>query len=118
MTSFSHSSSPVARGTRTNGEPRPVGVFFKAASARKLVGWFAGPAEIADVVLIMRANFKIEDAPRESRTLFSHSEADARFGASVFWLRDGMLPDEMMQMLLETWQTKRDGTKRGIVEIK
>ena len=48
MTSFSHSSSPVARGTRANGEPRPVGVFFKAASARKLVGWFAGPAEIAE----------------------------------------------------------------------
>ena len=77
----------------------------------------SNPRDI-DVVLVMRADFKFEDAPRESRTLFSHSEADARFGASVFWLRDGMLSDEMMQMLLETWQTKRDGTKRGIVEIK
>src|SRR3990172_11117052 len=44
-----------------------------------------------DVVLVMAADFRLEDAPRESRTLFSHSEADARFGASVFWLRDGML---------------------------
>jgi len=77
----------------------------------------SNPRDI-DVVLVMTADFKLEDAPRESRTLFSHSEADARFGASVFWLRDGMLSDEMMQMLLETWQTKRDGTKRGIVEIK
>jgi len=77
----------------------------------------SNPRDI-DVVLVMTADFKLEDASRESRTLFSHSEADARFGASVFWLRDGMLSDEMMQMLLETWQTKRDGTKRGIVEIK
>jgi len=66
----------------------------------------------------MAADSRIEDAPRESRTLFSHSEADARFGASVFWLRDGILPDEMMRILLETWQIKRNGTKRGIVEIK
>ena len=43
---------------------------------------------------------------------------EARFGASVFWLREGMLPDDMMRMFLETWQTKRDGTKRGILEIK
>lgn len=71
-----------------------------------------------DVMLVMTADFKFEDAPRESRTLFSHSEADARFGASVFWLREGMLPDEMMRILLKTWQTKRDGTRRGIVEIK
>ncbi len=69
-------------------------------------------------MLVMTTDFKFEDAPRESRTLFSHSEADARFGASVFWLREGMLPDEMMRILLETWQTKRDGTRRGIVEIK
>jgi hypothetical protein len=33
-----------------------------------------------------------EDAPRESQTLFSHPDAEARFGASVFWLREGMVP--------------------------
>ena len=77
----------------------------------------ADPRDI-DVALVMTADFKFEDAPRESRTLFSHAEAQARFGASVFWLREGMLPDDMMRMFLETWQTKRDGTKRGILEIK
>lgn len=71
-----------------------------------------------DVLLVMAADFRLEDAPRESRTLFSHADADARFGASVFWLREGMLSDEMMGIFLETWQTKRDGTKRGIVEVK
>jgi hypothetical protein len=29
-----------------------------------------------------------------------------------------MLPDDLMREFLETWQTKRDGTKRGIVEIR
>ncbi len=77
----------------------------------------ADPRDV-DVVLVMKAEFRQEDAPRESRTLFSHPDAEARFGASVFWVREGMLPEEMMRQFLETWQTKRDGTKRGIVEIK
>ena len=76
----------------------------------------AEPRDV-DVVLVMVADFKPEDAPRESRTLFSHPDAEARFGASVFWLREGMLPELLMREFLETWQTKRDGTKRGIVEI-
>lgn len=28
-----------------------------------------------------------------------------------------MLPEDMMQEFLETWQTKRDGTKREILEV-
>jgi hypothetical protein len=71
-----------------------------------------------DVLLIMAVDFRLEDSPRESRTLFSHSVAEARFGASVFWVREGMLSDELMHTILETWQTKRDGRKRGIVEIQ
>lgn len=70
-----------------------------------------------DVVLVMAEAFKLEEAPRESRTLFSHAEADARFGASVFWVRRGILPDGEMASFLEFWQTRRDGAKRGIVEV-
>lgn len=76
------------------------------------------PYRDVDVLLVMTADFRLEDAPRESRTLFSHADAEARFGASVFWIREGMLSDETTRILLETWETKRDGTKRGIVEIK
>ena len=36
-----------------------------------------------DVVLVMAADYRLEDAPRESRTLFSHPDAEARYGASV-----------------------------------
>ena len=77
----------------------------------------AGPRDV-DVVLIMDADFRLEQASRESRTLFSHADAEARFGASVFWIREGMLDEGQMREFLETWQTKRDGTMRGIVEVK
>jgi hypothetical protein len=71
-----------------------------------------------DVALVMAMNFRLEDAPRESKTLFSHHDAEARFGASVFWVREGMLPEELMESFVETWQRRRDGTKRGILEIE
>ena len=71
-----------------------------------------------DVILVMAADFKHEAAPRESRTLFSHADAEARFGASIFWLREGMLPADIEREFFDTWQTKRDGTKRGIVEVR
>ena len=38
----------MARDKRANGETRPVGAFFKAVSARKLVGSFSGPADLAE----------------------------------------------------------------------
>ncbi len=70
-----------------------------------------------DVVLIMAADFKVEDAPRESQTVYSHADAEARFGASIFWIRERMLSPEHLHEFIDTWQTKRDGTKRGILEI-
>jgi len=43
-------------------------------------------------------------------------EADAHFGASVFWVRrSGALGGE--QAMVEYWQVRRDGGRRGIVEI-
>jgi hypothetical protein len=70
-----------------------------------------------DIVLVMGSNFRVEDSPRESRTLFSHPDAQARYGATVFWLRKGVLPTEAMREFLEVWQAKRDGTLRGILEV-
>lgn len=76
----------------------------------------AEPRDV-DIVLVMKNEFRLEDAPRESRTLFSHPDAEARFGASIFWVRQGMLPEELMKEFLETWQMKRDGSKRGLLEV-
>jgi len=70
-----------------------------------------------DLILIMRQEFRLEDCPRETLTLFSHADAEARYGASVFWLREGMLPGAAMREFLRVWQTKRDGTVRGILEV-
>ena len=77
----------------------------------------ADPRDV-DIVLVMAADFRLEEAQRESLTLFSHPDAEARFGASVFWIRQGMLPEVDMQEFLETWQTKRDGTRRGLLEVR
>ena len=77
----------------------------------------ANPRDV-DIVLVMAAEFRLEETPRESLTLFSHPDAEARFGASVFWIRQGMLPEADMQDFLDTWQTKRDGTRRGLLEIR
>jgi hypothetical protein len=41
---------------------------------------------------------------------------DAYFGASIFWVRRmAALGGEAVA--IEDWQIKRDGTRRGIVEI-
>ncbi|MBI3938783.1 MAG: hypothetical protein HY323_17570 [Betaproteobacteria bacterium] len=71
-----------------------------------------------DVALVMAADFRLEESPRECRTIFSHADAQARYGASVFWLREGMVSDRLVREFLETWQIKRDGAKRGIVDIQ
>lgn len=70
-----------------------------------------------DVILIMRGNFRLEDCPWESRAVFSHAAAEARYGATIFWLREGVLPGASMSEFLRVWQGKRDGTLRGILEI-
>ena len=76
----------------------------------------ANPRDV-DIVLVMATDFHLEEIPRESLTLFSHPDAQARFGASVFWTREGMLDEARMQEFLEVWQTKRDGSRRGLLEV-
>jgi hypothetical protein len=76
----------------------------------------AEPRDV-DVLLIMSADFKVEAGPRESRTLFSHANAQARYGASVFWIREQMLAGAALQEFLLAFQTRRDGTLRGILEV-
>jgi hypothetical protein len=66
-----------------------------------------------DVVLVMSRDFKLEDCPPQWRSLFSHLAAQARFGATIFWFREGAMPQELMR----AWQMKRDGTLRGILEV-
>jgi hypothetical protein len=69
-----------------------------------------------DVLLIMDDAFDVGNVAGEARLVFDHAAAQARLGASVFWLRRlAAFPDE--ERAVQSWQLKRDGTLRGIVEI-
>lgn len=70
-----------------------------------------------DLFLVMDNAFDVTTVLGEARFVFDHDAAQTRFGASVFWLRSLVaLPDE--DRAVRSWQAKRDGTRRGIVEIR
>jgi hypothetical protein len=74
-----------------------------------------GPKDV-DVVLLMEDSFDLAEVSGEAALVFQHTEADAHFGASVFWTRRaGAIGGE--QAMIEYWQTRREGGRRGIVEI-
>ena len=75
----------------------------------------AEPNDI-DVFLLMEDTFDITQLEGEPRLLFEHPTAQDYFGASVFWLRRlAVLGDE--RSTINHWQVKRDGARRGVVEI-
>jgi hypothetical protein len=71
-----------------------------------------------DVVLVMNNDFRIEDCPADCAVLFDHAQADNELGASIFWMRPDLLFGETMDGFVSFWQSNRDGSRRGIVEIK
>jgi predicted nucleotidyltransferase len=70
-----------------------------------------------DVILVMRNDFRSEDCPAEAAVLFDHARAQDELGASVFWVRPDMLLGEPLEQFLAFWQIKRDGRRRGVVEV-
>lgn len=69
-----------------------------------------------DVFLVMHDTFDLSQVTGEARLLFDHPAAQAHFGASIFWLRQlAARPNEQEAVL--GWQLKRDGARRGIVEV-
>lgn len=70
-----------------------------------------------DIILVMEDNFRVESCPLEAKGLFDHATAQARYGASIFWVRPGLLIGETIEEFVSYWQIKRDGSKRGIVEV-
>lgn len=70
-----------------------------------------------DLILVMDNDFHLEKCPYESRGLFDHAVAQARFGASLFWIRPVLLIGENLKDFIAGWQLKRDGSQRGIVEV-
>lgn len=70
-----------------------------------------------DVILVMDDTFRLENCPMESRGLFDHAVSQARYGASIFWIRPGLLIGESVEEFISYWQIKRGGSKRGIVDV-
>lgn len=69
-----------------------------------------------DVFLLMDDTFDVGELQGEVAILFNHVIAQAYFGTSIFWLRRlAALGGE--EGTIEHWQIKRDGTRRGIVEV-
>jgi hypothetical protein len=66
----------------------------------------------------MRDSFDMRTCEEPAKSLFDHQRAARMFHASVFWIRPAMLINEPLDSFIAHWQLKRDGTKRGIVEVK
>ena len=69
-----------------------------------------------DIFLLMEDTFDIRQVAGEARIIFNHMAAQNYEGASIFWLRR-MAALEGEDAAIEHWQIKRDGKKRGIVEV-
>jgi hypothetical protein len=67
-----------------------------------------------DIILVMRDEFELEP---DAAVLFDHLRAETELGASVFWIRPSLLIGDTLDQFVQSWQKKRDGGRRGIVEI-
>ena len=69
-----------------------------------------------DIFLLMEDSFEVNKASAEARLVFDHTAAQNLLGASVFWLRRAAALGGEAATIAH-WQIKRDGGKRGIVEV-
>ncbi len=76
-----------------------------------------GEPNDVDVILVMRNEFRAEGCPVESAVVFDHTRAHDELGASVSWVRPDLLLGEPLERFLAFWQIKRDGRRRGVVEV-
>ena len=69
-----------------------------------------------DVLLVMDTEFAIEALLLQTQVAFDHVQARLRFQADVFWTKASIDP-QVLQLWLDTYQTGKDFTRRGIVEV-
>jgi hypothetical protein len=69
-----------------------------------------------DIFMLMEDLFDSSGIRGEAAVIFDHLAVQNVEGASVFWIRrQAAIGGE--QKAVEYWQTKRDKTRRGIVEV-
>ncbi len=64
----------------------------------------------------MQDSFDVGQVHGEAAFIFNHQKAQNVLGASIFWIPESALLNDD-QGIEEFWQTKRDKTQRGIVEV-
>jgi hypothetical protein len=69
-----------------------------------------------DIFLLMEDTFDVSQLSGETALIFNHIDAQNYEGASIFWIRR-LAALEGEETTIKHWQLKRDGTKRGIVEV-
>jgi len=69
-----------------------------------------------DVLLVMDTGFAVEAAPAQAQVVFDHVQARLRFHADVFWTKASLDP-QVLHLWLDTYQTGKDFTRRGIIEV-
>lgn len=66
-----------------------------------------------DIILIMRDDFRLPECDAETMPVFYHLQAQAKFGASVFWSSPSGMLLETVDQFVAHWQRKRDESQRG-----
>jgi len=69
-----------------------------------------------DVLLVMSAEFTVEAVPVSMQGIFNNLQARLHFQADVFWTKASIDP-QILGLWLDTYQTGKDFTRRGIVEV-
>ena len=69
-----------------------------------------------DIFLLMEDTFDVGQVAGEARIIFDHMAAENYEGASIFWLKRIATLDGG-EAAIEHWQMRRDGKRRGIVEV-
>lgn len=71
-----------------------------------------------DVVIIFDDDFDMTTCSEDVKKLLNHQQAATEFGASIFSIRPSLLFLETIDEFIAGWQVKRDGTRRGIIEVR
>jgi hypothetical protein len=69
-----------------------------------------------DMLLVMEPGFVVEAVPAHTHVVFDHVQARLSFHADVFWTKASLDP-QVLHLWLDTYQTGKDFTRRGIVEV-
>ena len=74
------------------------------------------PGDI-DLFLIMSPDFELNDYTGEMRLVFDSEAAERELGTTVFWITSSAGSQTTVAFFLEQFQSRRDGGRRGIVEV-